>query len=228
MIQSVDPALPVGLQVAVPGGGGVIGRHPDVVMCLPGSTVSRSHAQLEKTGGRWTLTPLTTSNAVFVGGRPVTAATVLENGVSFQLGGVVLVLVEEAGTTPVLERLDSPVLLEVQVDAGKCSVYAGGQLLPVAPSGAAVLGVLVEHAGKPVHRWDLLEVVGPNANLDKVVSKLRGTLREALRDGCLDASEVVALLGGGEEDLVKRLLVTRRGHGYLLALPPERVRRIVV
>ncbi|MCA9568100.1 MAG: FHA domain-containing protein [Myxococcales bacterium] len=231
VIQSVDPALPVGLQVPVPTTGGVVGRSTEAEICLPGSTVSRQHARLVREGTTWSLEPLTRTNSVFVDGAAVAGATPVPTGASFQLGGVVCVLVEDAGTTPVLQRLDEPVLIEVHDDAGGCTAHAGGALLPLAPLEARLLGELVEAAGRPVHRWDLLEALGASTNLDKAVSKLRAGLRTALEDGVLSLEAVARAVGASADDpevLVRELIVTRRGHGYLLALPPHQVRRVRV
>lgn len=225
VVQSVDPSVPVGLQVAVPESGGVVGRHPEVEVCLPGSTVSRRHARLERTEAGWMVTPLTQTNAVYVGGQVVEEASPLYRDSLLQLGGVVVVLATEAETSPVLQRLDQPVLLEVRLDGGGCTAHAGGALLPLPPLEARLLGALVERAGQPVHRWDLLEALG-GSNLDKAMSKLRAGLREALGSGLLPLDAVAEALGVEPEvrGVLKALIVTRRGHGYLLALPPHRVR----
>jgi hypothetical protein len=236
IIQSVDPALPVGFQLAMPASGGVIGRSADVDLCLPGNTVSRRHARLVPGEGGWHVEPLTTTNAVFVDGEPRTTIGPLPSGASLQIGGVVCVVVSEAGTTPVLHRLDDGAwLFEVHDDGGQCTVHVQETLLDIPPSAARCLSALIAEIGRPVHRWDLLEALGENANLDKAISLLRRGLREALEEGVLDAPRMAeALREAGatvdDEDpaaLVKELIVTRRGHGYMLRLAAHRARRIV-
>lgn len=227
VVRSVDPALPVGTQLTIPPDGGEIGRSPEVSVCLPGSTVSRRHARLERGAHGWDLTGLTSSNAVFVDGEALEGTAPLPLGTPFQLGGVVCILVDDAGTSPVLERIDQPLLLEVRLDGEGCSAHANGALLPLAQQEARVLGALVECAGRPVHRWDLEELFGGSVNLDKVVSRLRAGLRTALEEGLLPRAEIAGLVDlpeGEPADLVRRLIVTRRGHGYLLTLPPHRCR----
>jgi hypothetical protein len=229
VIQSVDPALPVGLVVNVPAAGGVIGRSPDVAICLAGNTVSRRHARLTPEGGRWVLTPLTDTNATFVDGKPIEGSQPVVDGTPFQVGGVVCTLAAELGTSPVLEPLAPPVLLEVHDDGGACTVFADSTLLPIPPAPAAVLGLLAANAGKPVHRWDLLEPLGEAANLDKTISLLRRGLREAMEADILDRQQVRVALGVDDDDpteLARQLVVTRRGHGYLLALDARRVRTV--
>ena len=227
VLQSVDPALPVGLVVNVPAGGGVIGRSVEADICLAGNTVSRQHARLDVADGGWALTPLTQTNATFVDGQPIAAAHPLVAGIPFQVGGVVCTLADDGGTSPVLEPLAPPVLFEVHDDAGACTVFARGQLLAIPPAPAAILCVLAQNAGKPVHRWDLLEPLGEAANLDKAVSLLRRALREAMEAEQIDVRHVRAALGvqtGDATALARQLIVTRRGHGYLLALGPRHLR----
>ena len=230
VIQSIDPALPVGFQVSIPPEGGVIGRLVSSEICLPGNTVSRRHAELQ-VGSPWTLTLLTTSNAVFVNGEAVKSSCPLPHGTTFQIGGVVCALMADEGTTPVLTPLEESVLLAVRRDGEAASVFSEGQLLAIGTREALVLAALAEQAGSPVHRWDLIELLGDSVNLDKVMSNLRKSLREALDSGALSRDAFQQALGVTSlepAELVMELVRTRRGHGYVLALPKRRVRVEVV
>lgn len=198
--------------------------------------MSRSHARLLPSYEGWTVESLTSSNAVFVEGEPADGVVVLPQGGTLQLGGVVCILVSDPGTSPVLQRLDEAWIFEVRDDGGQCSVHVGDTMLPLSPAAAKALSMLVENVGRPVHRWDLLEVLGANTNLDKTMSLLRRGIREALEGGVLDREAYAeALRVTGEEPahsdpsaLVKASIVTRRGHGYVLCLAANRVRRVAL
>lgn len=233
--RSLDPQIPIASRFAVPSAGGTLGRQHGADVLLPSSTVSRTHARLTPSGDAWRLEALTAGNGTFIDGEPVPVGSPqpVTLGSSVQIGGIVLTLEAAASTTPVLQPLETPrPLLHARLDGDATVIHCGEHLLNVAPQPARALTVLMEHAGTPVHRWDLLDAVGRNADLDRCISKLRRALRDALAAGRIPRGpllEGILQVQGAPVDeldddaLVRRLIWSRRGHGYVLCLPAQRV-----
>ena len=78
-----------------------IGRLPDSAVCLDDDAgVSRSHAQIAATAGRWQVTDLRSRNGTFVDGELVRASATLVHGVVIRCGSTELRFEE-----PVLARM---------------------------------------------------------------------------------------------------------------------------
>ena len=78
---------PQGLLAGAAGGRLVLGRSPGCQLVFDDDTVSRRHAELRMTGGRWILRDLGSANGTWVNGRQVIEAEVLPGDV-IQLGGL--------------------------------------------------------------------------------------------------------------------------------------------
>ena len=77
---------PHGLLAGAAGGRLVLGRSPGCQLVFDDDTVSRRHAELRMTDGRWILRDLGSSNGTWVNGRQVMEAEVIP-GDEVQLGG---------------------------------------------------------------------------------------------------------------------------------------------
>ena len=80
---------PQGLLAGAAGGRLVLGRSPGCQLVVDDDTVSRRHAELHMTDGRWILRDLGSSNGTWVTGRQVMEAEVIP-GDEIQLGGLAL------------------------------------------------------------------------------------------------------------------------------------------
>jgi len=70
-----------------------IGRSTDCQVCLDDEDVSRHHARIERSGNRWTITDLGSTNGIVIEGQRIRRAA-LAHGDSFRLGDTVLELQE--------------------------------------------------------------------------------------------------------------------------------------
>ena len=70
----------------------VLGRDPDLALCLGSPSVSRRHAQLRVTGGAAVLEDLGSKNGTFLNDRKVTSPVSLSDGDQLRLGTVRLTL----------------------------------------------------------------------------------------------------------------------------------------
>jgi DNA-binding winged helix-turn-helix (wHTH) protein len=70
----------------------VLGRDPDLALCLGSPSVSRRHAQLRITGGAAVLEDLGSKNGTFLNDRKVTSPVSLSDGDQLRLGTVRLTL----------------------------------------------------------------------------------------------------------------------------------------
>jgi pSer/pThr/pTyr-binding forkhead associated (FHA) protein len=80
---------PTGLLDGAAGGRLVLGRSPDCQLVFADDTVSRRHAELRFTEGRWMLRDLGSANGTWVNGRRVMEAEVAP-GDEVQLGGLAI------------------------------------------------------------------------------------------------------------------------------------------
>ncbi len=80
-----------GRRLALPMGGGLVGRSRDCDVVLEDTGVSRRHAELRPTAEGWTVKDLGSTNGVRVNGRPVRGAHALEPGDRIELGSTEIV-----------------------------------------------------------------------------------------------------------------------------------------
>jgi hypothetical protein len=214
-----------------------VGRDPSLEVCLPDRTVSRLHAALREQPQGWVVENLTAHNGVFVDGQRVPAhqrAVLSEDARELQIGGVMLRVHVMLGTWPVIEPMQAgaPALRLVR-DGDGCSLFCGERFVPIKPSSALALYALARQPGQVVHSWDLTEAMGRNYHLPQAISGARRALRGLMEHGEISPRRVlgwVAEASGGEpmqelealdpEKLARRLVMARRGHGYILMVPP--------
>lgn len=101
----------------------LVGRTPDNDLTIDHPLVSKHHARFERSGSRWTVTDLGSTNGTYVNGRRVTAPASLTLGDVVDLGGSRLVLSDESH----LERRDYRG--NTRVEAQEVAVSAGGRRL---------------------------------------------------------------------------------------------------
>ena len=136
-------------------------------------------------------------------------------------------------TAPPHVRADGPLITLVR-DGDRCDVQCNGRFVPIKPLTSTVLFALAEQAGQLVHEWDLREAVGRDFHLSQAISDVRRVLRKLITEGWIDAAAVRRavlsvgapdVLDGVDDDdpaaLARRVLFSRRGHGYVLLLPPS-------
>ena len=70
----------------LPSGGGVIGRSRDCEVVLSDQNVSRRHAEVRPSGGKWIVKDLGSTNGVKVNGRRITGPQSLKPGDTIELG----------------------------------------------------------------------------------------------------------------------------------------------
>jgi hypothetical protein len=131
---------------------------------------------------------------------------------------------------------ESPALFEITRDGDARAIRCRGRFVDLPPAACRLFARLAEESATVVHRWDLQEVVGPAGNLAQLATAVRQAIRSLLDAGVLDREELRALIrlasgSGRVEDLaaldtdalLRRLVLSRRGHGYVLCLPPDRI-----
>jgi len=223
-------ALAEGTSWPIVGSAAVIGRSPTADVMVADRTVSREHVRIH-VGPPTSIEVLTSSNGTFIDqlavepGSPVPLGP---EGARLQLGGVLLGLVPLAATEPVLEPLGmrSPAraLLSVTWDAGQCLVRCGDRDLGLTGAPARLLGVLAGRAGEVVHHWDLEQELG-TLHLAPLVTAVRKALADAMDAGVLSESLLRERLSqatgddaGERHQLMRQVVQSRRGHGYVLHL----------
>ena len=75
-----------GKTAVLPSGGGVIGRSRDCDVVLADQNVSRRHAEVRPSGGKWIVKDLGSTNGVKVNGRRITGPQSLKPGDKIELG----------------------------------------------------------------------------------------------------------------------------------------------
>ncbi len=213
-------------------GDAVVGRSPEADIVLGDPSVSRRHLRIEF-GPPLRLHPLTDRNGTFVEGAALNGHhEVGDDGVRLQLGGVLLSLAPLAVTDPVWEVLTPgrpSASFVVLHDGGQCLVRCGGEDLPLNGAAARFLALLAERPGEVVHHWDLEQETG-TPHLAPLASQVRRVLVEAHERGLVDlfsvASPAALEVEGAIADLtqlVRRMVQSRRGHGYALLVKQDDV-----
>jgi hypothetical protein len=75
-----------GKTAVLPSGGGVIGRSRECDVVLSDQNVSRKHAEVRPSGGKWIVKDLGSTNGVKVNGRRITGPQSLRPGDTIELG----------------------------------------------------------------------------------------------------------------------------------------------
>ncbi|MEN0060520.1 MAG: FHA domain-containing protein [Myxococcota bacterium] len=236
-------ALAVGTTFTLRKSTTVVGRSPAADVVLPDLTVSREHVRID-IGTRVLVTALTASNGTFLDRHRLTPGTPRDavlKGAELQLGGVILDLFVLGDTTPVFEPLTQTVspslkdpLLVVTWDAGQCSARTGRRDLGLTAGPARFLGLLADRAGEVVHYWDLEHEL-QTSHLAPLASLVRQAFLAAITSGAIDEGRVRLQIGERTgrpcaevplPQLMRHLLQSRRGHGYILNLSDVEVIRV--
>lgn len=169
-----------------------VGRSSKCAIALADATVSKSHAEFARVGGRWQVRDLGSRNGTRLNGEPVTEARVIRAGDVVEFGSVTLQLGEDA-TTPISAitgptdprssiRISARAILsgDVPAPAREARIFGllseAGQLLvlprPLKETCEAILEVVARAV--PATRLSLL-LRGPGAtDLVPVASRQRG------------------------------------------------------
>lgn len=101
----------------------VVGRTPDNDLAIDHPLISRHHVRFERSGGRWMVTDLGSTNGTYVNGQRISATAGLTAGDVVDLGGSRLVLLDEHS----LERRDYRG--NTRIEAQGLAISAGGRRL---------------------------------------------------------------------------------------------------
>lgn len=121
-------------------------------------------------------------------------------------------------------------------DGDCCAVHCKGKLLSLKPSCALAFYSLCKQPGEVVHGWDMLDEMGGEYDLPQAISGVRRELRGLMKAGWLTRKEIIMAINStsalhqddelqalDEAALLRRFLISRRGHGYALMLPQEKI-----
>lgn len=164
----------------------MIGRTPDNDLAIDHPLVSRRHARIDRSGARWTVTDLGSTNGTFINGRRVTSPSALAIGDVVDLGGSRLVLLDENR----FERRDYRG--NTRIEAQNVAISAGGRRI-------------LERVSLTLVPSELVGLMGPSG-------AGKTTLMTAL-NGYLPPSEGRVLFNG--QDLYASYDRFRLGIGYV-------------
>lgn len=225
--------------------GDACGRSAEANVFLDDTSVSRLHARFQFGDHAWRVENCSSNNGLFIDGHPIPPGSsgVLPNAnCHLQIGGLLFECAPSEGTTPYLEPITGPhsavvpdphtPVVRIVRDGDAASLYVDDKLVPIKPLAALVLFVLSEQPGTVIHEWDILDRLQREAHVSQAISEIRRVFRRLIEEQVLDP-EVVrgwvqdASAGRGGEALealddaalLRRLILSRRGHGYALMAP---------
>lgn len=128
-----------------------IGRQPDCDLAISDSRLSRSHALIERSGGRYEVSDTGSSNGTDLNGRPIFDPETISNGDTISFGGfTVAVEIQQAQAVAAAPIAESPAVAAEPVAKPKSSAASapGGSKIPMALILAApVVALLVVAVG---------------------------------------------------------------------------------
>jgi hypothetical protein len=229
----------------------ILGRSMEVELRLDDETVSRQHARIHLHNGLVRVESLTETNGTFINGvaaKVGESVTLVGDSPLLQVGGVLLELLADHRTRPVLSALSleqesdttpdhSQAMLVVIWDTTKCSVRCRDRTLDLAPYAARALSALCAEPGRPVHHWDIQEEVGAPCNVAQLISAVRRSFRLLVQEGVIHLDELRDLVrahSSGDHletlaemdvnEVLRAFVMSRRGHGYQICLAETDVR----
>ena len=231
-------------------GEAILGRSIESNVHLQDRTISRRHARVFEDENCWWVENLTAHNGVFIDETSVASGQrqLLSNNASLQIGGVLFTVQLLQETIPVTKAMEMSTsssvtqgtqqrapFLKIVRDGDYCTVSCKGRFVPMKPSASLALFALASNPAQVVHTWDIQEIMGSSYNLPQALSEVRRSLLALLKEGWIDIDELRTLfveVAGGSRDeleameaaaLARQIIVARRGHGYILRLPPSAV-----
>ncbi len=181
----------------------IIGRGEDCDIILPSRQVSRNHARVRRSGGRYILEDLGSKNGTFINGKELTEPYTLQDGDEIQVALSFKIFFVDAGATVPLFFEKRQIGLRLDKDAK--SVWIKGQELdpPLSLAQYRLLELLSDNEGRVCSRDEVVQAVWPDAVVEEGVSEqaidaLARRLRERL----------------SELDPDHQYIVTVRGHGF--------------
>jgi hypothetical protein len=247
VLHVADTTLPTGTTFVLTDEA-LLGRSPDASIRVDHASVSRHHLRWCTLGDDTIeLTNLSRSSAVFLDGSPLSPGQTQRGPAParLQLGAVLFEIEPLAATEPYAQRLDpSPgdaapheALFEVIQDGDAFAIRCRGRFVDLPPTACRLFARLARQSSIVVHHWDLQDAVGPGGNLAQLSTLVRRGLRDLIDAGVVEPAELRELIrassgSGRMEDLddndtdalLRRLILSRRGHGYVLCMPPGSIR----
>jgi len=183
----------------------------------PSRQISRIHAEIERKRGHFILTDLRSANGTYVNGKRLrlNEQHILKNEDSIGL----------ASETSVLQFIDGNSTSEIKpwltYDDEQMRFYFLKCPLNLSAMRFRLLRHMYKHSGEVCTREQCIEILwgsdyspGEDANLDNVISLIRQDLYDTIPRDKADRGQLISTIR-------ERLLVTRRGLGYVLYRHPD-------
>ena len=187
----------------------IIGRQEDCDIVLDDRKVSRQHARIVRDRQGYMISDLDSKNGTFVNGEPVSAPRRLRDGDEIQIAWCFRLAFVDAGATVPL-FLERPERRGLALDKEARMVYINERAVspPLSPAQFRLLELLYDHRDRVVGREDIVKAVWPEA------------LEEGISEQAIDALVRRLRERLAEVDPSWQYIVTVRGHGFRLQLPP--------
>nr|MBN1229058.1 FHA domain-containing protein [Anaerolineae bacterium] len=180
-----------------------IGRAEECDLTLADAGISRLHARIDRSFGRYSIIDLSSTNGTFVNGLRIDAPTPLQDGDEIRLGSAATMLFEDPASTDQIDLAELSIS-GIQIDQKRKEVFANGQMIdpPLSPSQYALVSLLVANMGEIVTREKIARIVWPGERYisDQMIDTLVSRLRKRLAEYGVDEH-----------------IITRRGFGLMLA-----------
>lgn len=169
-----------------------IGRDATHALQIDAQSVSRSHAEIERTAHGYVLRDLASRNGTFLNGERIDAsAHPLRDGDQIVFAGVASFRFIDPSATPMAPAIGR--LTGVWIEPGTRVVWIDGQRVdpPLSERQQALLELLDAHADETVTREEIIETVWSDVaadgvtaqSLDSLVKRLRARLRPLQLNG---------------------------------------------
>jgi DNA-binding response OmpR family regulator len=180
----------------------IIGREGGCDIVLSSRQVSRSHARIRRSGGRYILEDLGSKNGTFVNGRELTDPYTLQDGDEIQIALSFKLFFVDAGATAPLFFEEVRTGLHLDKDAK--SIWIKGRHLdpPLSLAQYRLLELLYDSEGRVCSRDEVVQAVWPDAVEEGVSEQAIDALARRLRERL------------SELDPDHQYIVTVRGHGF--------------
>lgn len=188
-----------------------IGRWEDNDVVIPDRWISRHHASIRREGVsgpgriRYLIEDLDSKNGLFVNGRRITSAVILEDGDQIQMSPrYSLTFVDSEATAPLF-----PSRTGVRIDENTRGVWVMGQELtpPLSSAQFTLLRTLAGSPGRVFTREELAGLVWPGEDPAGITDEAVNSLVRRLRKRLMSI------------DPCKRYIVAVRGHGFKFEQP---------
>jgi predicted component of type VI protein secretion system len=189
----------------------IIGREPSCDVFIDDRQVSRTHAEIVRSGQGYTLRDLGSKNGTYLNGEPVSQEPrAIRNGDSLGIAFCAkLTFVAEDATAPVVsEQIQTP---SIEMDLAAKRVWVAGTEInpPLSLAQYNLLELLYKNKGNVISRDQVVETVWSDEEAEGVSEQAIDALARRLRERI------------AEIDSDNKYIETVRGHGFRLSVPDE-------